>query len=322
MSPHRCDSISRMPQILFAFLICTTGFAQDLKPVASALAVRISASGHKTVAVVDFTDLEGNVTQLGRFLAEEISVDLTEASKGFEVIERTHLKVILQEHKLSESGLIDPQTARKVGQIAGADALVTGTITPLGDTIRLSVKVLDTQTAKMIAAASENIPKTPAIAALMGEQAAGSHTSVVQTEPGPTRNSSAPASVGAVSAQATGFVFSVQGCRRAGETLTCSGSVNNKKEKRRQIFINEGMSSVIDSGHNQYIFRYPYRNKISFGTLGAQQELENDLPVNFLVSVEDFNPTATSVTIILECATNDPYGSFKVTLRNIPVENR
>src|SRR5713101_2416494 len=101
-------------------------FAQDMKTVSSSLASRIAASGRKTVAVVDFTDLQGNVTELGRFLAEELSVDLVGDAKGFEVIERTQLKVILQEHKLATTGLIDPQTARKLGQIAGVDALVTG----------------------------------------------------------------------------------------------------------------------------------------------------------------------------------------------------
>jgi len=317
MLPHRYDFISRMPQILFAFLICTTGFAQDLKPIASALAVRISASGYKTVAVVDFTDLEGNVTQLGRFLAEEISVDLTEASKGFEVIERTHLKIIVQEHKLSETGLIDPQTAKKVGQIAGADALVTGTITPLGDTVRLAVKVIDTQTAKMIAASSENIPKTPAVAALLNEQTGG-RAVISSTSPGPSENSRPPSSAGAVSVQASGFVFTVQGCRRAGDALTCSGSVNNKAEKRRLVNLDaQNRSSSIDNNHNQYV-----SGRIVFGTRGTQQELENDLPLNFTVSVEDFSPTATSVTIVLDCWTSDPYGFFKVTLRNIPIASR
>src|ERR1700687_3625171 len=90
--------------------------AQDLRPIASNLAAQITASGRKTVAVVDFTDLKGNVTELGRFFAEEVSVDLVGVAKGYEVIDRTHLKSILQENKLASTGLIDPQTARKLGQ--------------------------------------------------------------------------------------------------------------------------------------------------------------------------------------------------------------
>src|SRR2546426_3809508 len=141
--------------------------AQDIKPLSSILSKSIATSGRKTVAVVDFTDLQGNVTELGRFLAEELSVDLVGNAKDFEVIERNQLKVILQEHRLSTTGLIDPQTARKLGQFAGVDALVTGTITAFGDTVRLSAKVLDTQTAKMIGAATSDIPRTKVIDELL-----------------------------------------------------------------------------------------------------------------------------------------------------------
>jgi TolB-like protein len=143
--------------------------AQDMKPLSSTLARNISAAGRKTVAVIDFTDLQGNVTELGRFLAEELSIALVNDAKGFEVIDRTHLKVILQEHRLATTGLIDPQTARKLGQIAGVDTLVSATITPLGDSIRISAKVLDTDTAKMVAASATDIPKTKAIEDLLNK---------------------------------------------------------------------------------------------------------------------------------------------------------
>src|SRR5260370_39596874 len=97
--------------LLLAPVAAVPAVAQDMKTVSSSLASRIAASGHKAVAVVDFTDLQGNVTELGRFLAEELSVDLGGDAKGFEVIERTQLKVILQEHTLATTGLIYPQTA-------------------------------------------------------------------------------------------------------------------------------------------------------------------------------------------------------------------
>ena len=92
---------------------------QDVKDLSPQLSSAITKSGRKTVAVVDFTDLQGCVTEFGRFLAEEFSVALATGSGGFEVIDRTNLKTLLQEHKLAATGIIDPQTARKVGEIAG-----------------------------------------------------------------------------------------------------------------------------------------------------------------------------------------------------------
>src|SRR5437867_11284686 len=66
-------------------MTATLGLAQDLKPVSASLAARIQASGRKTVAVIDFTDLQGCTTELGRYLAEEFSVALVNVAKGFEV---------------------------------------------------------------------------------------------------------------------------------------------------------------------------------------------------------------------------------------------
>ena len=145
----------------------TMAYEREIKSLSVAMAENIANAGKKMIAVVDFTDLQGNVTELGRFLAEEFSIALAGAGKGFEVVDRTHLKSIIAEHKLSSTGIIDPQTARKLGQIAGVEAIITGTITPFGDSVRLSVKVLATDTAKIIAASSGDIAKTKAIEELL-----------------------------------------------------------------------------------------------------------------------------------------------------------
>jgi TolB-like protein len=150
------------PQLLLAY-------EKEIETLSITLAEDIAKSGKKRIAVVDFTDLQGNVTEFGRFIAEEFSVALAGAGKGFEVVDRIHLKSILTEHKLSISGLIDPQTAKKLGQIAGIEVLVTGTITPFSDSIRLSVKTIDTATAKVIGASSVDIAKTKAIEELLGK---------------------------------------------------------------------------------------------------------------------------------------------------------
>jgi TolB-like protein len=151
---------------LFSFGL-SSAYEKEIRALSSALAESISTSGKKSIAVVDFTDLQGNVTELGRFLAEEFSASLSESGRGFEVVDRTHLKSLLKEHQLAQTGLIDPRTARKLGEIAGVQGLITGTLTPFGDSIRLSVKVLDTATAKVIGSSRGDIAKTKAIEELL-----------------------------------------------------------------------------------------------------------------------------------------------------------
>ena len=55
------------------------------------MAEKIAAAKNTTVAVVDFADLQGQVTELGRFFAEEFSVALAGTAQDFEVIDRAHL---------------------------------------------------------------------------------------------------------------------------------------------------------------------------------------------------------------------------------------
>jgi TolB-like protein len=148
-------------------LASAQGYDAQLKGLAASLTERLAATLRKNVAVVDFVDLSGNSTELGRFLAEELSVNLTITAKGFQVIDRNHLKEILRENKLASTGIIDSQTAKRLGQITGVDALITGTVTPFGDSIRLTVKALDTGTAAMVAAANLDLPKTKTIEELM-----------------------------------------------------------------------------------------------------------------------------------------------------------
>jgi len=157
-------------------------YENEINSLSATIGGKIATTGKNLVAVTDFVDLQGSVTELGRFLAEEFSTAIAGSGKGFEVVDRANLKVILAEHKLSATGIIDPATARKLGQVAGVQALITGTITPFGDSVRLSVKVLDTETAKVISAANVNIARTKAIEELLARgidtgQAASSPTS-------------------------------------------------------------------------------------------------------------------------------------------------
>ena len=142
-------------------------YEREIENISSLMLNSIAKSGKKAIAVVDFTDLQGNVNELGRFLAEELSGTMANAAQGMDIIDRNHLKSIMAEHKLSMSGLLDPNTVKKVGQISGAEVLVTGTITPFGDSIRVACKAIDTGTARVIGSAKSDIAKTVTMAELL-----------------------------------------------------------------------------------------------------------------------------------------------------------
>ena len=134
----------RFVAVVACTLWCGSAFAQnqgmdkELSALAEKLAAQVKESGRKKVTVLDFTDLQGNSSELGRFLAEELSVGLVERRSGFSVMDRANLKTILAEHKLTVDGLVEPENAKKLGQFSGVDAIVLGKVTPLKDEVAIT----------------------------------------------------------------------------------------------------------------------------------------------------------------------------------------
>ena len=141
----------------------TAAQEKEISGLAATLSARIAASGKKTIAVVDMGNPQTCVTKLGRYISEELSVGLLQAGSGYVLVNRAQLQKLLTELKLGQSGLTDPATAKQLGRLAGADALVVGTMTFFGDTVRVTVQVLDTETAATVAASAVSIPRTAAI---------------------------------------------------------------------------------------------------------------------------------------------------------------
>jgi len=153
--------------ILYGFPGWVCAGQREIPATALSIAEDIAATSKKSVAVADFTDLQGNVTELGRYVAEEMALGLVQAKKGLTVVDRTHLKVLMQENRLDATGVIDPATARKIGQLLGVETLVTGTLTPFADSVRIVAKVLDTTTARIVSAASADMSKNRTIEELL-----------------------------------------------------------------------------------------------------------------------------------------------------------
>ena len=96
------------------------------------------------LAVLPFTYLDGSFSVEGRLIADELFMELAKSAK-VELLEREELAKIVQEHKLSEAGLMDPATAPQLGKIAGVNAFVLGHLVDLGHKLQLTLRVVDTQ---------------------------------------------------------------------------------------------------------------------------------------------------------------------------------
>jgi len=297
-------------------------YEQEIATQAQAIAETLEGSETKTLAVVDFTDLQGNVTELGRFLAEELSISLAGLGQGFEVVDRTHLRELLAEHKLSATGLIDPSTVRELGRIAGVDALVTGTVTPLGDSVRLAVKALDTESARVVTSATANIPKTHAIEDLLQREIPTAGTEPGQTPRASSRNATQ-------SIREAGFLFQLKRCTQSGTTLVCSLTVTSEwKDSKLTIYASSSGSRtrLIDEYGNQLLAA-----ALDFGSQSTTGWIEEDtvtgIPTSVVLRFEPLSPTVSKLAL-LEIAAMAGSGSrsershtqyLRLQFRDVPV---
>lgn len=70
--------------------------------------------------------------------------------RRFKVIERSSIDKIVAEQKIQASGFVDDKSAVKLGKIAGADALVIGSVTLSGNGLKISARLVDVETAETL----------------------------------------------------------------------------------------------------------------------------------------------------------------------------
>lgn len=162
-------------KLIFTLLACYCAIAgaahaqvmdQEMSGLAGKLNKALVAKGFKNVANLDFTDIQGQATELGRFLSDQLAVEIV-STGGVSMVDRANLKSILAEHKLTEEGLVNPANAKKLGEFAGVDAILIGNVTALDDGIVLMVKAISTESATIVAAGRIKFAKTSDIQQLL-----------------------------------------------------------------------------------------------------------------------------------------------------------
>ncbi|MEI6862054.1 MAG: CsgG/HfaB family protein [Verrucomicrobiota bacterium] len=144
-------------------------------------ALAATAAPPLTVAVLPFESSDDKL----KSKAEEASTLLwaqLSAKTELWMVERTEVDKLLSEHVLSLSGITDPGTVVKAGNVLGARVLITGRLIRTGSTYVLVAKIMSTETSRVFGATVESasldtLTKPAAeladtVAATLGKQAA------------------------------------------------------------------------------------------------------------------------------------------------------
>ncbi|MDC4206471.1 MAG: hypothetical protein MPW17_10295 [Candidatus Manganitrophus sp.] len=105
----------------------------------------------RAIAVSPFQNLgQQTYAPLSKGLAAMIITDLSKV-KTLKVVERVQLKALLDELKLSQSGLVDAKSAPRVGKLLGAGKITTGSFLDLEqERIRLDAAVTQTENGRSL----------------------------------------------------------------------------------------------------------------------------------------------------------------------------
>lgn len=115
----------------------------------------------RIIAVLPFLNLNKDVTRLGRSLAVDLQAALIANRGPYVVVERDLFGLTIEkEIVFMLSVMVDRSTAVKLGRIYGANTLIVGHVYDTGDSLKLTVKVLDTATARIISIENILISRT------------------------------------------------------------------------------------------------------------------------------------------------------------------
>ncbi|NQT65292.1 MAG: hypothetical protein HQ554_03835 [FCB group bacterium] len=305
----------------------TTSVVQDpakitldnqMSKLTSQIISSFNQSDVQKIAIIEFADLEGNVTQLGRFIAEELITRIFTSGK-FEVVERNLLQKVLEEQQLGMTGYIDQETAISLGRILGVDAIITGSITDLGSNVKINARLISTETGSVFAVASVQVYKDSTIKLLMGESISKSGDINANSSQASQYSGLKPPVIN------HGIQFVLKDCFFTNGSVSVIFEVTNlDMDKNISLWDrtkNNNLRMIDDQGR-EFKSTEQFLGTHKKGWNGiADVMLVQDVGTQYTVKFNDVKTKPTTVKridLLLEIP--DLQNSFTITFRDIPVE--
>ncbi|HEX8187738.1 MAG TPA: FlgO family outer membrane protein, partial [Pyrinomonadaceae bacterium] len=289
------------------------GLNKRVDELGQQIAAKMTARQKTTVAVVEFTDLQGNTTDFGRFLAEELITRLMETEK-FRVIERQLLNKIIAEQKLSLTGVIDPASAKQLGKILGVEAIVAGTVTNLSQSLKVNARLVSTETGEIFSVASAEIFKDESVTGLLANGGGASPAPAPKPTPKAAEASRPPAQ------RVRDVLFELSSCRRTGGAVICYLSIKNDFTSDVEVSLIgtcNPVSRLFDEFGNEYnasVVRIGSRESSCY----AGNDLVTQVATNGAVRFEGVSEQAAKLTLQIVVRVNNS-SATPLTFRNIAI---
>ncbi len=288
----------------------------------------LSEKNKSKIAVIEFSNLDGSVSQLGRYISEELITRLYRTGE-FEVVERQMLNKIMREHELSLSGFIDESSAREIGMLLGVDAIASGSVTELVSEVKINARLISAETGKIFSVASVKVDKTQDVIQLLGSSSPAPVSISQSGEPAqpPTKPNYSPQMDGNFKVVREGFLIELNQCVMTSTQLKMEFTVTNQTDSDKEFCVKYGRPSteIFDDAGNQYPIsvikvanseidfkragRYHYRN--------ITKKLIKNIPTKMEFVFRDVNTKANLVTLLQVNGCD-----YEFNFRDIPIKKQ
>lgn len=142
----------------------SSSFDSSLQHLTDQLSAKLTKYSSLKMAVWELTDLDDEVSPIGKYIAEDVSVNL---SDKFHVANRNQLKTLMKENKLWSEGFINQATLTQVKKLSDINIIISGKIAVLAQNIKITLVALDVD-GNILAATKGDVVRNDDINELLG----------------------------------------------------------------------------------------------------------------------------------------------------------
>jgi TolB-like protein len=267
-----------------------------LQMLTDQIIVSLSEKKKAKIAIIEFTDLQGNINDFGRYLSEELITRLFLTNK-FEVIERHMLNKVLKEHELTLSGLIDVSSAQELGRLLGVDAIASGSISDLGNTVKVNARLISTETGEVFSVASVTFLKDDVVTKLMNNSKQQENFKIQDNR---IQSKEDNGNIIYPILNRKQFSIKLLSCYREDRTVICDLSMTNNSEDDIDIWMALRETKFFDQSGNEYLVSIAHIANSS--SLRGWYKLEKQIVAGTTVPIqlifEDVASSSSTVSLL------------------------
>jgi hypothetical protein len=124
--------------------------AVDIRPCLGGGSERVYPNG-KIIAVSELTYSDGRPSTDGKVVAERLTTAMAN-TKIVTMVERSKIEQVLGELKVQRSGAVDPESVSDIGMLLGANLVIVGTLTDIGQhKLEVDLRMVEVETGQIAA---------------------------------------------------------------------------------------------------------------------------------------------------------------------------